>query len=887
MSSQSACSASKRSFAGLQQNLIVALCGVVFAALFAQGSSAQQAIYYDFNTPNATPGQTSASCGTIVGGPAAAGVFFCFNYLAAGTDGLSYIQDFYPPLIDPNASTDADTGSTNYALQLTAAQGSQTSSMWYSIPQDVADGFTVWYAVKLTPAISGSNCCTADGLAFVIQNAAGGQTDSITSTPEAGSGFTVVGGAGGGLGYGGIDNSVALEMDSFYNSNYDPNDGYGNDGNHMALQSCGPSVANSPAHYVSGNTAAPTNCLVKLNSTGAIASNPHSSATSASVYLPDGNPHQVVMVYNGPNDSPANYLYIYLDPAFNAGTHTPVSGSTPLFSGPFDITQYIHLNNGTAYVGFTAANGFNYEQHELMGFAFTSHTFGNVNVCPSGQTTPAPCSNTQPVTFNFAANTTIGSIKVVTQGVTGLDFTPGIGSTCTGTILAGNSCTVNVKFAPLAPGLRMGAVELFDSPGGGNLLATKMIYGNGQGPAAAFDKGTQTTVNTTALYPLNVPNGATVDAAGNLFIADSANHRVVKVAANGTTTLAASSPSGLMYPQGMAVDGAGNLFIADNDENLVVEVPAGCGNSVCQINNSFGLTAQLGVAVDGAGDLFVSSFGEHEVLEIPSGCISNACQTVVYSPGTSSNPIGMATDAAGDLFIADFGLQRVVKVPAGCTSSSCQTTVGTGWFRPEAVAVDAAGNVFVADEAPFVVEVPAGCTSSACQTTVSGLLAYGVAVDGAGNVLIPDRTAGANRVVKINRSQPPSLNFADTQVGSTSGDSRPMMRRMPSRHASTELRNSSPSPALRPSYQVYASAMSSSASGEINSSTAMAGTYIELYLFPGQSRRPVFYQIRFSACQFLLLPIVDWHSFRHGRKVVPQIFDQLELLGGTEIKDRR
>ena len=63
----------------------------------------------------------------------------------------------------------------------------------------------------------------------------------------------------------------------------------------------------------------------------------------------DGNPHQVVIVYNGPNDSPANYLYVYLDPAFNPGTHTPVAGSVPIFSGPFDITQHINLKNGTAY----------------------------------------------------------------------------------------------------------------------------------------------------------------------------------------------------------------------------------------------------------------------------------------------------------------------------------------------------------------------------------------------------------------------------------------------------------------------------------------------------------------------------------------------------------
>jgi hypothetical protein len=132
----------------------------------------------------------------------------------------------------------------------------------------------------------------------------------------------------------------------------------------------------------------------------------------------------------------------------------------------------------------------------------------------------------------------------------------------------------------------------------------------------------------------------------------------------------------------------------------------------------------------------------------------------------------LAVDAAGDLFIADFGLAEVVEIPAGCTSNSCQITVGTGWVRPEAVAVDAAGDVFVADEAPKVVEVPAGCinNNNNCQITVSGILAYGVAVDGKGDLFLPDLTTG-NSVVVINRSQPPSLSFATTNVDSISSDS--------------------------------------------------------------------------------------------------------------------
>jgi hypothetical protein len=712
-------------------HLTLALCVLALATLFPHRGSAQQVTYYDFNTPQAaTPSQTSTSCGSIPGGPSASNILFCFNYTG---DGLSYIQDFYPPGIDPNASTDADAGSNNYALQVTANAGSEDSSMWYSIPQDVADGFNAWYAVKLTHQVIPANYFTGDGLAFVIQNAAGGLPASIANCAETGSGFTVLGGLGGCLGYGGIDNSVALEMDTFWDS-WDPEDfsqGSAYDDNHLALQSCGLDnsgnpIANSPAHFGTPN------CLITLNGTSTLVSNPNASlvstATPVPVTLADGNVHQVVVIYNGPNDSPANYIYAYLDAAYNPGTHTPVAGSVPLFSGPFDITKYIKLSSGgppysPAYIGFTAATGGDYEQHEVMAWSFTPHavqqSFGNVNVCPVGLTTPAPCSSTFTLTYTMAADTTIGSVKVVTQGTAGLDFKLGTGSTCTGTISAGNSCTVNVTFAPLAPGLRMGAVELFDNSG--NQLASSLIYGVGQGPAIAFGPGTQTRVNTGA-YSLSSPKGATVDAAGNVFISDNGNQRVVKVAPTGTVTTVGF---GLQYPQGLAVDGV--------------------------------------------GDVFMSDFTGHQVVEVPAGCTTIACQTVVYSPGSTSNPVGVTVDAAGDLFVADYGLKEVVKIPPGCTSSSCQTTVGTGWAYPEAVAVDAAGDVFVADEAPKVVEVPAGCTNSACQITLSGVDAYGVAVDSAGDVFIPD--LNGNQVSVINKSQPPALSFATTNVNSTSSDS--------------------------------------------------------------------------------------------------------------------
>ncbi|WP_348262908.1 choice-of-anchor D domain-containing protein [Telmatobacter sp. DSM 110680] len=753
--------------AGFLQHLIVALGGLV--AFASHPSAAQQVTYYDFNTVSANPNLISTACTT---NSAPSGVLFCFNN---ANGGLGFVQDnSYTTIIDPNATT----GSA-YALQLTQQNvQSQSSSVWYSTPQNVAGGFTAWYAFKITPGSSPYG----DGLAFVIQNSLGGGTDTITNTFSTGGGLNILGGSGGGLGYAAIDNSVALEADTFADS-FDPYDifaGYYDD-SHLALQSCGAGLANSPAHYTDNSVSplVPTGCMVNLGGIYAIASYPTASSGAGRVTIADGSPHQVVVVYNGPNDSPANYIYVYLDPVFVPGTHTPVSGSTPIIAGPYNITNSINLNSGNAYIGFTAATGGSFQQNELMGFSFTPHGFGNINVCPSGQSTPSPCSNTLPVNFTFASSTTIGSVKVVTQGTTGLDFQQASGSTCSAAV---TSCTVNVTFAPLAPGLRMGAVQLLDDSG--NVLATQLIYGTGQAPELVYSptiSGGSILDGPSLENVVSIPGYApptfnaramATDAAGDLFIADPTNGRVVELPANGTTSTVGV---GLGSPQALAVDGAGSLFIADTGLQEVLAVPAGCTSSACQTvvyKAAVGAPAgvdPVGLTVDGMGDLFIAD-GIAGVIEIPAGCATSSCQISVGS-GWSS-PSGLAIDAAGDLFVADSGLGKVLEMPVGCTVNSCQIAVGSGWLYPHGVAVDAAGDVYVADSGlggGEVLEVPAGCANNTCEVALlSGNVSYDVAVDAAGEVYVANATT--NQVLKINQAgtQTPSETFPSEADGMVS-----------------------------------------------------------------------------------------------------------------------
>jgi sugar lactone lactonase YvrE len=234
-----------------------------------------------------------------------------------------------------------------------------------------------------------------------------------------------------------------------------------------------------------------------------------------------------------------------------------------------------------------------------------SVNFGSANICPAGQTTPAPCSQTITLNYDVTASGTLGTPQVLTGGGPNLDFTLASGSTCTGSVTAGSACTVNVTFTPRLAGARNGAVEILD--GSGNVLATSLVYGTGTGPQIAFAPATQSTIGGG----LNYPYGVAVDGAGDVFIADTDNSRVVEVTPLGVQTTVPAS--GLNFPFAVAVDGAGDVFIADTYNYRVLEVtPLGVQTTV----PASGLFLPEGLAVDGAGDVFIADTANNRLVKL-------------------------------------------------------------------------------------------------------------------------------------------------------------------------------------------------------------------------------------------------------------------------------
>jgi sugar lactone lactonase YvrE len=250
---------------------------------------------------------------------------------------------------------------------------------------------------------------------------------------------------------------------------------------------------------------------------------------------------------------------------------------------------------------------------------------------------------------------------------------------------------------------------------------------------------------------LSDPYCVAVDATGNLFIADSGNNVIRKVGTNGIiTTVAgngaydysgdgcAATNAAFRYPTGVAVDLTGNLFIADQVNGVIRKVDtygiittvAGNGtNGYLLGDGGVATNAELflpqDVAVDATGNLFIADYGNNLIRKVDTyGIITSVAGNGQW--GTSgdggvatnaelSNPSGMAVDDTGSLFIADTGNNLIRKVD---TYGIITTVAGNGYGsgtgsggysgdggaatnaelnQPQDVAVDATGNLFIAD----------------------------------------------------------------------------------------------------------------------------------------------------------------------------------------------
>jgi uncharacterized protein (TIGR03437 family) len=257
---------------------------------------------------------------------------------------------------------------------------------------------------------------------------------------------------------------------------------------------------------------------------------------------------------------------------------------------------------------------------------------------------------------------------------------------------------------------------------------------------------------------LSQPEGIAADKAGNIYVADAANHRVRKIAQDGSIQTAAgtgvagfagdggqASAALLNQPYGLAIDSTGNLYIADLGNARVrkvgmdgtIQTVAG-GGSLPAISTGQGGAATIAqlmqprnVAIDGAGSLYISDFGANQVYQVTAGGILSLLAGTgtagLSGVGTSAllaqlnAPAGLATDSSGAVYIADSGNNLVRKVYNGVIIDVFNTPAPTG------VALDSSGMLYVAAGSYF---------GSVVQQTSSVTSARDVTVDSAGNAYV-------------------------------------------------------------------------------------------------------------------------------------------------------
>lgn len=235
------------------------------------------------------------------------------------------------------------------------------------------------------------------------------------------------------------------------------------------------------------------------------------------------------------------------------------------------------------------------------------------------------------------------------------------------------------------------------------------------------------------------PSGVAVDSAGNVYVADSGNSTVRKIAPGGIVTTfaglgrtrggtdATGTNARFEQPFGIAVDPNGNVYVSDSMANTIRKIsPAGVVTTLAGRYGASGsadgagsdarFTVPYAVAVDTAGTLYVVDHGNHTIRKITAaGTVSTLAGTAGTAGSTNARgaaasfryPSGIAVDRSGTVFVADTDNQLIRAISAdgdvttaggsGATGSTDGAGTSARFFNPKGLAADSSGRIYVAD----------------------------------------------------------------------------------------------------------------------------------------------------------------------------------------------
>jgi sugar lactone lactonase YvrE len=493
--------------------------------------------------------------------------------------------------------------------------------------------------------------------------------------------------------------------------------------------------------------------------------------------------------------------------SFNSGSNTlsPIAGRPSGLSGPYNVSQegqpalLVPLNQPLGITSDTGGSVYIADsQNNVVRKMSRDLSFPNTIV---GQTSP-----TQIILFSI--NQTVNLTVTV-----GTDYNL-VSSSCRGPLASAsvgqppNTCQVVVSFTPSRSGFRYSALQLRDSISG-QLLSVE-LEGVGIGPLSLLAPGVASSVTSG----LRTAVAVSTDSAGGAYVLERGSGSSVAdvlyyPAGGGAPRIVVAQGAGMVTPTAMAVDGAGNIFIADPG------VAGFGGGNILRfgadgsVNTAYatGLAGVNAMAVDGFDDLFLAIGGSfHNITEIYAG----GTRSVVAGDGSVADsngvpainalfidPSAVALGPNGTISIADAGTHYVylidsagnIHIVAGngtTATTSAGVATGTGLVTPDALAVDAAGDIYIADDSANIVYavysvisngtniLPVIGTGTAGYTgdggpsiaaTINAPLA--IALDGSSDLFVID--SGNNALREVSYPRTSTIGFGNVLIGTTAG----------------------------------------------------------------------------------------------------------------------
>ena len=484
---------------------------------------------------------------------------------------------------------------------------------------------------------------------------------------------------------------------------------------------------------------------------------------------------------------------------FNSGTNSLalIAGLSSGLSGAYNLSQegqaasLVPLDQPLGVTTDTGGNIYLADsQNNIVRKLGTNLSFPNTNV--------GSISASQTIVFSI--NQTVNLTITV-----GTDYFL-VSTTCNGAHSASTTCQVVINFQPSRPGFRYSALQLKDSISG--KLIRVELQGLGVGPLSLLAPG----VASTRASSLRTAIAVSTDSAGDAYVLEQGNGPstadvLFYPAGVGAAQVVVAQGAGMVTPTAMAVDGAGNIFIADSGIGGL-----GGGNIIRfgadgSVNTAYatGLPGVNSMAFDGFDDLFLAIGGSfHNITEIYAGgqrrvvagngtvpdANNVAATSAVFSDpsGIALGPNGIAVADAATHYvylIDNSGIIHIVAGNGGATTSNAGVATGTGLLTPEGLAIDAAGDIYIADHSanivyavysvisngsniyPVIGTGTAGDTGDGGPSTAATINApLAIALDGSSDLFVID--SGNSALREVTYPVTSTISFGNVLVGATS-----------------------------------------------------------------------------------------------------------------------